>query len=207
MYKYTDKVILKLNVKLIRLFRKLRLMKFDELNAVNSVVSVYKQTDRLAKKAYLDVATYAYLFALKEAKKAGFNVKKLEEKPPIAEDWILDMLEESDFVTLYEYAPELRRKRQRLIEALAITPKPMQEIDKALKYVERQIAHYADKATAEAALKAFKDVGVKKVEWVTEHDNRVCAECAPLDGKVFDIDKVPPIPQHYHCRCQLLIKE
>lgn len=207
MYKYTDKVILKLNVKLIRLFRKLRLMKFDELNAVNSVVSVYKQTDGLAKKAYLDVATYAYLFALKEAKKAGFNVKKLEEKPPIAEDWILDMLEESDFVTLYEYAPELRRKRQRLIEALAITPKPMQEIDKALKYVERQIAHYADKATAEAALKAFKDVGVKKVEWVTEHDNRVCAECAPLDGKVFDIDKVPPIPQHYHCRCQLLIKE
>lgn len=207
MYKYTDKVILKLNVKLIRLFRKLRLMKFDELNAVNSVVSVYKQTDRLAKKAYLDVATYAYLFALKEAKKAGFNVKKFEEKPPIAEDWILDMLEESDFVTLYEYAPELRRKRQRLIEALAITPKPVQEIDKALKYVERQIAHYADKATAEAALKAFKDVGVKKVEWVTERDDRVCAECAPLDGKVFDIDKVPQIPRHWNCRCKLLIKE
>ena len=61
-------------------------------------------------------------------------------------------------------------------------------------------ATYADLVADEATLQAFKDAGVKRVRWRTEEDEKVCKYCRPLDGKVFDIDKVPP-KQHWGCRC------
>lgn len=200
MYKHTDKVLLALNKQFIKLFRKINLLNIDELNVVNQVVSVYQKADKAARKAYLDVAVFAYLFASNEAKDAGYENAA---ENPIDEDWVEDMLMEADPVTLYQYMPEWDRKRQRLTEALAATRKPRQEANKALRFMVQQTTHYADKATAKAALQAFKDAGVKRVIWVTEKDNRVCPDCAPLDGKVFDINKVPNIPQHYHCRCQI----
>lgn len=194
MYNHTDKILRWLNKQFIRLFRKINLVNIDELNVVNQVVSVYKKADKLARKAYLDAAMFAYMFAAKEA---DYNAKK----PPIDDDWVEDMLFESDPVTLYKYMPEWERKKQRFIEALAATKKPRQEANKALKYIVLQTKHYADKATAQAVLQAYKDAGVKRVIWQTERDNKVCPECAPLNGKVFDIDKVPPLPRHWNCRC------
>lgn len=201
LYDYTDARIKRLNRQFLRLFQKVRLLNFDELNALNDIKAVYRKADRFAKAAYLDIAVEAYAFGLAEAERAGFRPRRRRE---IDRDWVLDFLEEEDFVTLYRYAPELTRKRDRLVEALAMTSKPNKEIDKALKYLIMQTTHYADKATAEAELQAFKDAGVKKVMWLTERDNRVCDICYPLDGKVFDIDKTPPIPQHYNCRCVLI---
>ena len=203
MYEHTDKVLSALNRQYVRLYRKLKLLDFDELNVVNQAVSVYRQADRLAKKAYLDIAIFAYLFGLAETALAGFEADIPDAtETPIDKDWIQDMLMEADSVTLYEYMPEWERKRQRLIEALAATNKPNQEIDKALKYVFQQVSHYADKATVKAVIQAFKDAGVKKVKWITEKDNRVCDICKPLDGKVFDIDKII-IPAHWRCRCRI----
>lgn len=201
LYDYTDARIKRLNRQLLRLFQKVRLLNFDELNALNDIKAVYRKADRFARAAYLDIAVEAYALGLVEAEKAGFRPMRRRD---IDRDWVLDFLEEEDFVTLYRYAPELTRKRDRLVEALAMTNKPNKEIDKALKYLIMQTTHYADKATAEAELQAFKDAGVKKVMWLTERDNRVCDICYPLDGKVFDIDKTPPIPQHYNCRCVLI---
>ena len=201
LYDYTDARIKRLNRQLLRLFQKVRLLNFDELNALNDIKAVYRKADRFAKAAYLDIAVEAYALGLVEAEKAGFRPRRRRD---IDRDWVLDFLEEEDFVTLYRYAPELTRKRDRLVEALAMTNKPNKEIDKALKYLIMQTTHYADKATAEAELQAFKDAGVKKVMWLTERDNKVCDICYPLDGKVFDIDKTPPIPQHYNCRCVLI---
>lgn len=201
LYDYTDARIKRLNRQFLRLFQKVRLLNFDELNALNDIKAVYRKADRLAKAAYLDIAVEAYAFGLSEAERAGFRPRRRRE---IDRDWVLDFLEEEDFVTLYRYAPELTRKRDRLVEALAMTSKPNKEIDKALKYLIMQTTHYADKATAEAELQAMKDSGVKKVMWLTERDDRVCDICYPLDGKVFDIDKTPPIPQHYNCRCILI---
>ena len=201
LYDYTDARIKRLNRQFLRLFQKVRLLNFDELNALNDIKAVYRKADRFAKAAYLDIAVEAYAFGLAEAERAGFRPRRRRE---IDRDWVLDFLEEEDFVTLYRYAPELTRKRDRLAEALAMTSKPNKEIDKALKYLIMQTTHYADKATAEAELQAMKDAGVKKVMWLTVRDNRVCDICYPLDGKVFDIDKTPPIPQHYNCRCILI---
>lgn len=204
MYAYTDKALAALNRQYLRLFRKLKLLDFDELNVVNEVRSVYRQADRLAKKTYLDVGIHAYLFALNEAGRAGFDVEIPDaDATPIDADWIQDMLFEADQVTLYEYMPEWERKRQRLIEALAATNRPNQEIGKALKYAVLQVSHYADKSTAQAAVKAFKDAGVNRVMWVTEDDEKVCKICGPLDGLVFDLKDAPSL-QHYRCRCRLV---
>ena len=200
LYDYTDARIKRLNRQFLRLFQKVRLLNFDELNALNDIKAVYRKADRFAKVAYLDIAVEAYAFGLAEAERAGFRPRRRRE---IDRDWVLDFLEEEDFVTLYRYAPELTRKRDRLVEALAMTSKPNKEIDKALKYLIMQTTHYADKATAEAELQAMKDAGVTKVMWLTERDDRVCDICYPLDGKVFNIDSVPDIPQHWNCRCRL----
>lgn len=195
MFKYTDKVLQQLNRRLLRLFRRLHLIKLDELNIVNEVSSVYKTVERQAKKAYLDIAVHAYLYAFKDAD---------ENEVPLDSKWIQNILDEADEVTLYKFSTEIERKKQRLIEALAVTKFPDSEIDKALKYLSRQLAHYADKITVDAVIEGFKDSGVEKVMWVTEKDERVCNVCRPRDGKIFGIDKVPQIPAHWNCRCVLV---
>lgn len=45
--------------------------------------------------------------------------------------------------------------------------------------------------------------GVKvKAEWVTAGDNRVCSQCADLEGNVYSIDEIENmIPRHPQCRC------
>jgi len=45
----------------------------------------------------------------------------------------------------------------------------------------------------------YREVGVKKVKWITAHDERTCPECAPRDGKVYPIDAVPE--EHPGGRC------
>ena len=200
MYTYTDKVIRSFNRQFIRSFRKLRVLKFDEMNALSAVVSVYRTIDRFVRKGYVEIAVHAYQYGLKQAKESGFKPQK---RTDFDLEWLLLFLDEEDPVTLYDYELEWERKRQRLSEALAASTTPLRELDKALKYIAMQVDHYADKATSKAVLKAYEDCGVKQVMWVTERDNRVCPKCAPLDGKVFDIDKVPQIPAHYRCRCVL----
>ncbi len=49
----------------------------------------------------------------------------------------------------------------------------------------------------------YREVGIKKVKWMTAHDERTCPECAPLDGRVFKIDEAPGPPRHPGCRCAL----
>ena len=44
-------------------------------------------------------------------------------------------------------------------------------------------------------------VGVRRIEWLTMGDERVCPVCGPLDGKVFPLDRFPRQPAHSNCRC------
>lgn len=200
MYEYTDKVIKKLNTAYLRLFTRLKLLSFDELNIMTSVKEVYQKCLKLAKKRYLEIADYYFYRAYELA--AGKGRKKPSDDW-INNDWLLDMLEEYDPVTLYRFIPELERKRQRLIEALIASHKKNAEIDKALRFWALQSNQYADKVTDEATLRGYKAAGIKKVRWITEKDDRVCPVCRKLNMRVFDIDKVPNKP-HYRCRCYLL---
>lgn len=200
MYEYTDKVIKKLNTAYLRLFTRLKLLSFDELNIMTSVKEVYQKCLKLAKKRYLEIADYYFYRAYELAAEKG---RKKPSDDWINNDWLLDMLEEYDPVTLYRFIPELERKRQRLIEALIASHKKNAEIDKALRFWALQSNQYADKVTDEATLRGYKAAGIKKVRWITEKDDRVCPVCRKLNMRVFDINKVPNKP-HYRCRCYLL---
>lgn len=199
MYEYTDRVIKKLNASYLRLFTRLKLISFDELNIITTVKEIYQKCLKLAKKRYLDIARHYFDKAYALA--GGKNKKAADDW--INNDWLLDMLEEYDPVTLYRFMPEFERKQQRLIEALIASHKKNAEVDKALKYWALQSNQYADNVTDRATLDGYKAAGIKRVRWITEKDGKVCPVCRKLDMRVFDIDKVPSKP-HYRCRCYLL---
>lgn len=185
-YDFADKAIRDMNRRNMRAFDGLKLLKFDELNVLRSTKKVYEDSIRLAKKRYLQIALNAY--------KAAKGKKKIDR------DWILDMLEEYDPVTMYLYQPEAERKMQRTVEAILSTNNKNEAVDRALRLWTLQNTHYAEKSVDEATLQAYQDNGVKKVRWVTAEDERVCEECQKRDGKIYPIDKLPPKP-HYRCRC------
>ena len=77
------------------------------------------------------------------------------------------------------------------------------EIDKALKYWNRQAKQAGDNISMESYIEGIRASGFSYVKWVTQKDIKVCAECAERDGKIFEIDKIF-IPLHYNCRCNLV---
>lgn len=53
-------------------------------------------------------------------------------------------------------------------------------------------------------LETFYREGQQQVKWVAAGDSRTCSECADLDGRIFDIENVPPLPLHPLCRCTVI---
>lgn len=201
-YSYADKAIKDMNRRNLRAFSKLKQLKFDELNIMQTVTETYDASARLAKKRYFQIAYEAYIAALVLAAVEKAKAEDMAEES-ITEDWVLDMLEEYDPVTLYQFLPEAERKKQRTVEALIASHDKGESVDKALKLWTLQVDHYADKSVDEATLGGYKAAGVDKVKWVTAKDDRVCKICRERNGKVYPIDKVPDKP-HYRCRCYLI---
>ena len=201
-YDAADKAIRAMNRQNLKEFNKLKLAKWDELNVVRMVNKTYDDSVRMAERRYYEIAFEAFIVAMLEAKVANWDATRMAEDT-ITNDWILDMLEEVDPVTLYAFLPETERKKQRLIEALAVAHNRNAEIDKALRYWTRQVGQYADNSVFRARLEAFRRAGIEQVIWVTQEDDRVCEDCEPLDGQIFDVDNVPD-PPHWGCRCRLI---
>jgi SPP1 gp7 family putative phage head morphogenesis protein len=61
------------------------------------------------------------------------------------------------------------------------------------------------RAHNQGRLKFHDHVGVRKLEWMTMEDERVCPVCGPLDGKVFDTNRFPQQPAHPNCRCTSVV--
>lgn len=64
-------------------------------------------------------------------------------------------------------------------------------------------------AHAEASLNSYKEAGLEGVkiraEWSTAGDDRVCEECASMEGKEFTIEESHGmIPLHPNCRCAFI---
>lgn len=200
-YDAADKAIRAMNRENLKAFGRLKLAKWDELSVIRQVSQAYDNSVSLAKRKYAEVAEEAFIAALVETG-LTLAIAAGMAKDEITADWLLDMLEESDPVTLYIFLDEAERKKQRLIEALAVAQNKNAEIDKALKWWTKQLGQYAISVTDRARLDAFRSVGVKRVMWHTAEDERVCEDCKLLDGQVFDIDEVPDKP-HWNCRCYL----
>ena len=196
MYKYADKAIKQLNKLFVRWFTALRLLKFDEINILPAVKKVYADAKRQMVKRYESIAVEAYRAALK---RAGSDGKGKEPD----DDWLLDMLEETDPVTLYQFFPELERKAVRLAEALEVPQSRQKEIDRALRYLSLQMSETAIRVTDEATMKGYLDSGVKRVRWVTREDERTCPVCGQRHNRIYPINRVPSKP-HYGCRCEII---
>jgi len=61
------------------------------------------------------------------------------------------------------------------------------------------------RAHNQGRIKFHRQVGVKRLDWMTMEDERVCPICGPLDGKVFDTDRFPQQPAHPNCRCTSVV--
>ena len=203
-WEYCDKLIADMNRRNLRMFDKLTLMPFDELNVLHSVQGVYKKSIELAKKRCLMIAWHSYVDAYMLA--TGCKRERAEKKADesITEDFIVEMWDEYNPVTLYQFIPEAERKCQRLVEALLASDMKKAEVDKALRLWTRQVAEYADESVVNGTIEAFNDAGVKKVRWIAVKDSRTCTTCDERNGKVYPITHVPSRP-HYHCRCRLEI--
>ena len=198
-YDKADQAIREMNRRNQRAFGSLKLARWDELNVIRQVGTVYDESTRLAVKKYREVAWWAYVRAMTEAKVSAAKAKQ-NAYDFVDLAWVMEILTDVDPVTLYAFIPERDRKKQRLIEALTAAQNKNAEIDKALRYWTMQVGQYAVNVTDRARLDAFRNAGVKKVMWHTRKDERVCNDCGPMDGMIFDIDKVPDKP-HINCRC------
>ena len=201
-FEFADRAIRDLNKRNLRAFDRLKTLKFDELNVMSAVSKTYDDSVRLAKKRYWQIAMEAYIDAMILADIERKEAEKRAEDN-ITEDWVIDMLEDYDLVTLYQFDNEVERKKQRTVESIMANHNKNEAIDKSLRLWSQQLAQYADNSVVRATIDGFRDAGVKYVKWVSERDERVCQVCHDLDGKVFPIDDVPP-PAHYHCRCVLV---
>lgn len=179
--------------------RKLTVLGFDELNVFKETDRLYSGIERDCKAVFWNLycERYAELWLYLKGKEPGED--ELDE---LVEMYLAGLFEEPNENTHYAFSPELVRKRDRAKEAVLSVPTKVQkqlEMDKAVRIALQQIGWYTDFVSQGAELQAYKDAGVKKVQRHEMNDGRVCADCRKADGKVYDIDKIPPLP-HLRCR-------
>ena len=200
-YSACDSAIRVMNREILEAFGRLKMAKWEKVNIIRTVVTVYRDTAQVARKRYYEIAYEVYALGLMLCDIDAKQAHKMAEKR-ITAKWVDDILEQTDFVTLYRFNSEAERKAYRLAETLEVTPDKNRAIEKALKEWSRQLGQYAITFTDEALIQAYADAGVKTIRWITAADERTCHACAEYHNKEFLITEVPPKP-HYGCRCIL----
>lgn len=187
-YQKTDKTIAYLNKQYSKLFRKVT--SFDELNVIEVSHEIYdevlklveQESTRLVKAVY---DSYSENHTISVADATAFVVALMLAYNP---------------VTKYVYKNELDRKRSRFAEGVIASDTPIEEIELAKRLLVALNRQFEDDVTFDAVVKAYEDDGVEEVRWVTEVDDRRCAECKARHGKIYKIHNIPPKP-HRFCRC------
>lgn len=163
-------------------------MGIDEHNIIQTSKEMYKKLDEMNRKAYLTISKKVY------EEETGKKCRKINRA------WILSLLLSYDMITKYVYVNEVDRKRSRFAEAYIASNKKNKEIQTAFNLWWKQSEQYAIEATDKAVVEGYTGLGIKKVRWNTEKDDKVCEICQGRNGKVYEIDKIPKKP-HYGCRC------
>ena len=188
-------------------FRHNRLALFDEMNVVQvkkHVHKLYQDVYKIIEKEFLAVVDTICAEIYDEALSMGFEGEVRE----MGIEWLEEFLDKYNPVTKYVFSNEMERKESRLFEALvAIMEERYQSYATAENLLVRQVKQSGIDLEDEIALEIYKDMGVKKVQWVAEDDSKTCGECRELDGEIFDIDNVLP-KLHPNCRCYYIpVKE
>ena len=191
-YKHSDEAIKLFDKKLVRLFSQYgnQINGFDELNVIGQSKVLYRKIRKQMILLLLDVV------------RASYKTGKGSKESSIDENWIIEyMLEDYDPVLNCIPDNELDRGREQASER-AIGTKTADYLDKSKKTLHKMFKELADEGELAGYKQALKDEGIEYVMWQTERDTKVCAVCRALEGKVFSIDKVPPL-QHINCRCKI----
>ena len=202
-----DAAAAKIIKKLHQQFRHNRLALFDEMNVVQirkHVKKLYDNVESIIAKEFAEVAIPIAEELYNESLDMGFDgdIRDLDES------FVEEFFDEYNPVTMYVFRNELDRKESRLFEALvASTVDRGSSYATAERLLARQVRQYAVDLEDRIAKVVYEDVGVKKVQWVAEHDEKTCGHCHELDGMIFALKDAPP-KQHYQCRCYLIpVKE
>ena len=197
MYRYLDSLLANTKKKIRTEFNRVGSMGFDELNVVNTSRVTEAMFDRMLAEndaVYRKAAKKAY-------RDAGGN-ESIDAK------FVEGVLVAYNLVTGYLYGKEAERKRLRLNEQI-LTAREYADRDMLRDGLRTsanlwytQTVQYGVDIVDAATLKAYKDRGIKYVEWVSQDDGKECAECKARNGKVFRITEVPA-KSHYGCRCYL----
>lgn len=190
-YEYTDKIIAHIDKQLIEWYSRLKsLVSFDELNVLQEVNTLYQEIDLFVRNAFLKLANRVY----------SDSVRKTQFRS-LDEQWVDALLSAYDPVSKYVFSHEEDRKCARLIESLIASTTKTQEVDVALRSMSFMCRIYAVRVTDEAVLQAFKDDEEDLVKWIAEKDEKTCSVCHSRDGKVYELESLPPKP-HLNCRCR-----
>ena len=193
-YETTDKAIELLNRRATKRFEdakdKAAKDGFDELSVLSVTRELYDQLEADNRQVYLELAQERY----QEVEPHG------EEPPDLA--WLLAFLAAYSAVSKVVYNNEVDRKRGYTAEGINSSTAKVTEFRRGLHYWADFTGQFADEITDEVTLKAYRDAGVKKVEWHTVLDGKECETCKERDGKIYPINAVPP-KTHKRCRCWL----
>lgn len=193
-YETTDKAIELLNRRATKRFEdakdKAAKDGFDELSVLSVTRELYDQLEADNRQVYLELAQERY----QETEPHG------EEPPDLA--WLLALLAAYSEVSKVVYNNEVDRKRGYTAEGINSSTAKVTEFRRGLHYWADFTGQFADEITDEVTLKAYRDAGVKKVEWHTVLDGKECETCKERDGKIYPINALPP-KTHKRCRCWL----
>ena len=207
-YQATDKFLKQAKKKIRTEFNFLSVLSFDELNAI----TVKKKTAEMFSRL-LQFNEDGYAEIVRSAREYALSLLSDEEKKKVDklddEEYVEYVLSNYNPVTGYLYESEAERKRLRLAEQI-LTAKEYLDRESLNKGLNRtanlwytQTMQYAIDMEDNTCLDTWKEAGIKKVQWISEHDNKTCGTCSERDCQVYDIDKVPT-KTHYNCRCRLI---
>lgn len=167
------------------------MMTMDELNVIRASEELYTKLDESNRTAFLKLARQRYQDITGEA-----------DEETISLAWLLLILLGYNPVTEFIYDNEVSRKQTRFAETMIASPNKLAAIRRATNLWTAQTEQYLVLVEDAAVLEAYQTLGVSRVRWVTQEDERTCATCGPMHDRVFRINNVPPKP-HRNCRCYL----
>lgn len=168
------------------------MMAMDELNVIRASEKMYDKLEEANEKAFLKLARDRY---------KDITGKEADEKATLA--WLLLFLLAYNPVTEFVYKNEVKRKQDRFAETMIASPNKLLAIKRAMSLWLRQTEQFLVLIEDEAVLRAYKFLGIKRVQWFTQVDERRCPECIARHEKIYMIDQVPPKP-HRNCRCYVI---
>lgn len=202
-YQIADAAAARITKKLSKELRHNRLAFFDEMNVLKTrkhVKKLYGNIEKIIKKELVNILAPLEEMYYDIALDMGFD----GDPEDLDESFIEEFFEEYNPVTKYVFKNELSRKESRLFESLVADALDRNHSYKtAEKLLVRQVKQSTIDLEDEVAKTVYKALGVKRVQWVAEHDERTCGVCHELDGKIYDLKDIPP-KQHYQCRCYLI---